>query len=314
MNHPIQQRVRGCLPTFLPTLWMRLLKRWGLLSWALPALAFLLAFALYPMAYAFYISLFRYRLTDPSGSKVFVGLQNYLQALQDPQVLGSLMNTLLFVGVASAVEVILGLGIAWLLDQRLPGMGWVRALLLTPMALAPVVVALVWRALYNPDFGLVSQLLGGLGIPLGRGLVGEAHTALWALIWVDIWQWTPLLAITLFAGLQSQPPELVQAAQLDGANGWQRFRYISLPLLRPVLVVALLLRAMELFKIFDSVFVITGGGPGRATEVISYHIFKVGLTFFDVGYGAALSVLLLGVLVLFLALYGWVVGWGDRAP
>nr|WP_279611427.1 sugar ABC transporter permease [Thermostichus vulcanus] len=200
------------------------------------------------------------------------------------------------------------------MDQRLPGMAWVRALLLTPMALAPVVAALVWRALYNPDFGLVSQLLRGLGIPLGRGLVGEAHTALWALIWVDIWQWTPLLAITLFAGLQSQPPELLQAAQLDGANGWQGFRYISLPLLRPVLTVALLLRAMELFKIFDSVFVITGGGPGRATEVLNYHIFKVGLTFFDVGYGAALSVLLMGIVSVFLALYGWVVGWGDRAP
>ncbi|MEN9224041.1 MAG: sugar ABC transporter permease [Thermostichus sp. HHBFW_bins_43] len=309
MNHPIrgQQRLRERL-TVPP------LKRWGLLFWTLPALAFLLAFAFYPIAYAFYLSLFRYRLTDPNGTQVFVGLQNYVQALQDPQVQGSLMNTLLFVGVASGIELILGLGIAWLLDQRLPGMGWVRALLLTPMALAPVVVALVWRALYNPDFGLVSQLLGGLGIPLGRGLIGEAHTALWALIWVDIWQWTPLLAITFFAGLQSQPPELLQAAQLDGANGWQGFRYISLPLLRPVLVIALLLRAMELFKIFDSVLVITGGGPGRATEVISYHIFKVGLTFFDVGYGAALSVLLMGILVLFLALYGWVVGWGDRAP
>lgn len=292
----------------------KLLKRWGLLSWTLPALAFLLAFALYPIGYTLVISLFRYRLTDPTGSKTFVGLHNYLQALQDPQVLGSLGNTLIFVGVASGLELLLGLGIAVLLDQRLPGMGWVRALILTPMALAPVVAAFVWRALYNPDFGLVSQLLTGLGIPLGRGLVGEAHTALWALIWVDVWQWTPLLAITLFAGLQSQPPELLQAAQLDGANAWQGFRYISLPLLRPVLAVALLLRAMELFKIFDSVFVITGGGPGRATEVISYHIFKVGLTFFDVGYGAALSVLLMGILLVFLALYGWVVGWGDRAP
>ncbi|MFQ3583609.1 MAG: sugar ABC transporter permease [Cyanobacteriota bacterium] len=292
----------------------KLLKRWGLLTWTLPALAFLLAFALYPLGYTLVISLFRYRLTDPTGSRAFVGLQNYLQALQDPQVLGSLGNTLLFVGVASGLELILGLGIAVLLDQRLPGIGWVRALLLTPMALAPVVAALVWRALYNPDFGLVSQLLRGWGIPLGRGLVGEAHTALWALIWVDIWQWTPLLAITLFAGLQSQPPELLQAAQLDGANGWQGFRYISLPLLRPVLTVALLLRAMELFKIFDSVFVITGGGPGRATEVLNYHIFKVGLIFFDVGYGAALSVLLMGIVSVFLALYGWVVGWGDRAP
>ncbi|MEN9201586.1 MAG: sugar ABC transporter permease [Thermostichus sp. DG_1_6_bins_120] len=282
--------------------------------WILPALAFLLAFALYPLGYALVISLFRYRLTDPGGSKVFVGWQNYLQALQDPQVLGSLGNTLLFVGVASGLELILGLGIAVLLDQPLPGMGWVRALLLMPMALAPVVAALVWRGLYNPDFGLVSQLLTGLGIPLGRGLVGEARTALWALIWVDVWQWTPLLAITLFAGLQSQPPELLQAAQLDGANSWQGFRYISLPLLRPVLVVALLLRVMELFKIFDSVFVITGGGPGQATEVMSYHIFKVGLTFFDVGYGAALSVLLMGILLVFLALYGQVVGWGERAP
>ncbi len=280
----------------------------GLLPWAAPALLFMLCFALYPLAYSLYISFFDYNLTDPTRSWEFVGIANYAKALADHIFRVAALNSVLFVILAVSIQTVLGLGIAVLLNRDRPGTSVIRTLLLAPLTLTPIVVALIWRALYNADYGVVSYYLKQLGINVGRGPVGEPSTALVALVVVDVWQWTPLVALMLLAGLRSQSAELFEAAQIDGASGWQQFRYVALPLLRPILIVALLIRTMDVFKLFDSVFAVTGGGPGYATEVMNHYIFKTGLTFFDMGYAAAMSNLLLVLIGLFTAAYFRAIG------
>ena len=282
--------------------------RIGPLWWVAPALLFMLTFAIYPVGYSIYISLFDYHLVDPTRDQQFIGIQNYLQAFRDSVFLISIRNTLVFVALAIGVQMLLGLAIAVLLNRQVPGIGVIRSLLLIPLTLTPLVVALVWGALYNADFGPVSYYLKQVGVDVGRGPVGEPRTALAALVVIDVWQWTPLVALMLLAGLQSQNQELYEAARLDGANGWQQFRFVSLPLLKPIIIVALLIRTMDVFKLFDSVYAITGGGPGHATEVMNFYIFKTGLTFFDMGYAAAMSTLLLVLISFFTAIYIRIIG------
>jgi len=281
----------------------RLGGRTGLAFWVAPALLLVGVFAIYPVAYSIYISFFKYKLTDPTKSQTFVGFGNYLSALADPSFVVAVRNSLAFVVGAVGVELLFGLALAVLLNRELPGMALVRSILIAPLTLTPLVVALVWGALYNADFGPVSYYLKQLGFQLGRGPVGEPSLALASLVVIDVWQWTPLMALLLFTGLRSQPPELHDAAQIDGASHWQRFLHVSLPLLKPTILVALVIRTMDALKLFDSVFAITGGGPGRATEVVNYYIFKVGLTYFDIGYAAAMSNLLLIIIVVLSALY-----------
>lgn len=288
--------------------WWTRVGRVGSLIWVAPALLFMLAFAIYPVGYSLYISLFDYHLIDPTREQVFVGLANYVRAFGDQVFLVAIRNTLLFVVMAIGTQMLLGLGIAVLLNRDLRGIGVIRSLLLVPLTLTPLVVALVWGALYNADFGAVSYYLKLLGLDIGRGPVGEPRTALASLVVIDIWQWTPLVALMLLAGLQAQNQELFEAARLDGASGVQQFLHIALPLLRPILIVALLIRTMDVFKLFDSVYAITGGGPGSATEVMNFYIFKTGLTFFDMGYAASMSTLLLVLISFFTAIYIRVIG------
>lgn len=278
-------------------------KRSHLVYWVAPALLLVALFAIYPFAYSVFISFFKYKLTDPSKSQTFVGIGNYLTALADPAFLVAVRNSLVFVVGAVGFELLLGLALAVLLNRELPGMALVRSVMIAPLTLTPLVVALMWGALYNADFGPVSYYLKRLGFDLGAGPVGEPSLALASLVVIDIWQWTPLMALLLFTGLRSQPLELHDAAQIDGATPWQRFLFVSLPLLKPTILVALVIRTMDALKLFDSVFAITGGGPGRATEVVNFYIFKVGLTYFDIGYAAAMSNLLLIIIVILSAVY-----------
>jgi len=281
----------------------RLGRRSSLAFWVSPALILIGVFAIYPVAYSVFISFFKYKLTDPTKSQTFVGFGNYLAAFADPSFIVAVRNSLVFVVGAVGFELLLGLALAVLLNRELPGMGIVRSLLIAPLTLTPLVVALVWGALYNADFGPVSYYLKQLGFQLGAGPIGEPSLALASLVVIDVWQWTPLMALLLFTGLRSQPLELHDAAQIDGASPWQRFLFVSLPLLKPTILVALVIRTMDALKLFDSVFAITGGGPGRSTEVVNYYIFKVGLKYFDIGYAAAMSNLLLIIIVIMSALY-----------
>jgi len=268
-----------------------------------PLLVFVVAIAIYPLFFSFYISFFKYRLTDPTQTRTFLGLANYFTALEDPQVVKSVTNTLIFVFGTVTIEMIVGLGLALLLSAETHMIRTIRSFLLIPMAIPPLVVGLVWKSLYNADFGVIPYYLKSIGVDVGRGPLGESSTAMLSVILIDLWQWSPLLMIIFLAGLKSLPHEPFEAARVDGATRWQSFWHITLPMLKPTILIGLLLRTMQSFKVFDIIYATTAGGPGSATTVLNYHIYTVGMTFFDMGYAAALANILLIIIAILSVLY-----------
>jgi multiple sugar transport system permease protein len=192
-----------------------------------PLLLYVVIIAIYPLFFSLKISLFSYRLTDPNQTQTFIGLENYIRAFKDPTVLISLKNTLIYVAGTVTVELLLGLGLALLFSPETKLAQFVRSFLLIPMALPPLVVGLIWKSLYNADFGVIPFYLKQLGINLGRGPLGELSTAMPAVMLIDVWQWTPLLMVIFLAGLQSLPEEPYEAAYVDGASRWQSFIYLT---------------------------------------------------------------------------------------
>jgi multiple sugar transport system permease protein len=273
------------------------------LAMLLPLLLFVAAIAIGPLLFSFRISLFNYTLTDPSQTQTFVGLTNYIRAFKDPVVLTALRVTLVFVIGTVSLELMLGLGLALLFAAETRVTRTMRAFLLIPMALPPLVVGLVWKALYNADFGVIPYYLKQLGIAVGHGPLAELRWAMPAVILIDIWEWSALLMIIFLAGIKSLPLEPYEAAYVDGATRWQSFIRITLPLLKPTILVAVLLRTMQSFKVFDIIYATTGGGPGSATTVLNFHIYTVGLVFFNMGYAAALANILLVVIAVLSVFY-----------
>lgn len=268
-----------------------------------PLLIFVIIVAIYPLAFSIFISFFKYRLTDPDQTKTLIGIANYQQAFKDPIVVGSLKTTMKFVVGTVVIELALGLGLALLFSAETRFMRFTRSFLLLPMALPPLVIALVFKALYNTEFGVIPYYLKQMNIDVGRGLLAELSTALPAVMLVDIWQWTPLIMFIFLAGIKSLPTEPYEAAIVDGASRWQSFIHITLPLLKPTLLVALLLRTMQSFKVFDIIYATTAGGPGTSTTVLNFQIYKVGLTFFNMGYAAALANILLFIVAILSVFY-----------
>jgi multiple sugar transport system permease protein len=269
---------------------------------AAPAILVILALSIFPLLYSLGISFLQWDLQTPE--RPFVGLANYAQAIADPRVWAALGNTLLIVVVAVALELLLGLGLALLLVDELPGKGVIVPLLMLPVMMVPIVVAFTWRMLWDTQYGAINQLLGMLtGEPVRVVWLGHKGSALFAITVTEIWQWTPFMFLVLLAGLAAINPELYEAAAMDGSGYWQSLRYITLPSLTRVILVALLFRALDVFKVFDLVFIFTQGGPGTATETISWYIYQLGFKFFRMGYAAAISYLVLILLSLAAALY-----------
>ncbi len=266
------------------------------LPWALiaPMVLFALALTVLPLCYSLLTSFQEYRLGQPPA---FVGLQNYQHLLHDLNFRGSLGTTLIFTIAATGAEFVLGLALALLLKEEFRFQGIIRSSLIVPMVIAPVVVGIIWRLLYNADVGLFSFAVQAL---TGKSLsvLSSTTLALPALILVDIWEWTPFMFLLLLAGIQSLPQEPFEAARVDGAGAWNIFLHLTLPMLQPVIVVALLIRALDAFTVFDQVFVLTQGGPGTATEVATLMIYKSAFRFSQFGYGASMAIALL-VLVMF---------------
>ncbi|WP_020612424.1 carbohydrate ABC transporter permease [Sediminispirochaeta bajacaliforniensis] len=265
-------------------------KNRSLMWFLVPITVYLLFFFLYPVIYDIYISFFDYRL----GSQAqFVGFGNYRAMLNDSQYMGSLITTMVFVVAAVVAELVLGMIIALLLNNEHPLMQGIRTIILIPTVFTPLVAGLVWKALYHPDLGMYTYYLRKIGLDIGRGLTVERSSALFSVILVDVWEWTPLMVIVILAGLKSLPKDPYEAAMLDGASRLQIFFRITLPLLRPTLVVALLIRTLDALKIFDIIWAITGGGPGTTTTVANLRIYEVGMQHLKIGYAAALSNVLL---------------------
>jgi multiple sugar transport system permease protein len=263
-----------------------------------PALVILLALTIVPAIYLLYSSFFDYTLLNEDARK-FVGFDNYGHVFSDPNIRGDFGRTFLFVGIAVTLEMAFGVLLAVPLAARSRGNTVATTLLLLPFAITPAVSALVFRQLLDPNFGWIDHYLGAIGI-MGEPVewLSNPTTAWIALIGLDVWQWTPFVALILIAGLQGVPEEPQQAAALDGAKRWQVFVHITLPLLLPFVAVALLLRLVEAFKTFASVQVLTGGGPGRSTELVNLTVYRVALQDFSVGAAAALGIVFLIVLAL----------------
>ena len=269
----------------------------------LPMLVFVAVIAIYPLISSIITSFFDYRLTDPNQVKTFIGLENYIQAFKDPVILGSFKTTFIFVFGTVVVEIILGLLLAELLAAENVVTNFVRSFLLLPMALPPLVIGLVWKALYSVDWGVIPYYIKLLGIDPGRGPLVEPGWAMVSVMFVDIWEWTPLLMFIFLAGIKSLPVEPYEAAYVDGGSRLQSFFYLTIPLLKPTFLVALLLRTMQSFKVFDIIYAMTAGGPGTQTTVLNYQIYKVGMTFFDMGYAAALANILLVIIGVLAVIY-----------
>lgn len=268
--------------------------------WLLAPAAFLFfMLTVFPLIYNGYISFHHFALIRRVFS--FVGTQNYVRLSQDELFLSSILNTLWFVGLATATEVVLGTVLALLFNARLRGRRVMLPLVVLPMMLPTMVVCAVWAILYDFEFGFLNNLLRSLG--LGPVLwLSNPRIAMASIVLVDIWQWTPFVLLLILAGLQSIPDFLYEAAQIDGATGFQRFRYITLPLLSFQIRLAILLRIIDTFRIFDKVYAMTGGGPGYSTETISLYIFREGFRYFNLGYAAAASVVMV-LLVLMIGIF-----------
>lgn len=249
----------------------------------LPALAVLTAVTVYPLIHVFYLSLLnRFLITNVSE---FVGLGNYIALASDPRFLNSLYNTVYFTATSVSVELALGLSIALLINRTFRGRGLIRAVILVPWAVPTVVSARMWEWLYNPDFGLFNYLIG-----IKVNWLGSTFWAMNAVVAMDVWKTTPFVVLLLTAGLQMIPPDLYKAAEIDGAGRWCVFTRITLPLLMPVILVVLLFRTMDAFRVFDAIYVLTGGGPANSTETLSIYAYKTLFQTLSFGYGSCISV------------------------
>lgn len=258
-----------------------------------PAVAVLLLMTVAPAIYLLWSSLFRFNLLAPEAG-AFVGLENYANLLGSPDFIRHFGITLLFVVASVALELAIGLVVAVLLARKGPDLRIASGLLILPMAITPVVAALVWRALLNPNYGWVDYYLQSFGLIEEPIAWLSAPFSSWiALLALDVWQWMPFIALILLAGLQGLPTEPLEAAAVDGAGRLGMFRFITLPMMRPFIVIAVLLRTVDAFKTFGTVQVLTNGGPGDATEIINLSIYRVALQNFQVGTAAAMGIIFL---------------------
>jgi multiple sugar transport system permease protein len=264
------------------------------LIWVAPALFVLAALSIYPLLYLIKVS-----LTDSHG----VTLAHYSRLFQDRLFSVAAGQTLLYAAAALALEFFLGLALALLVDSLARGRAFIRVGLLAPMLLPPVVAAVIWRLIYNPEFGVINGMLRQMGFNTANlTWTSGRTTAMLSVILVDVWEWTPFLFLLLTAGLQAIPAEPLEAARVDGAGYWQTLRDVVLPLLKPVILLALLLRSMDLLRIFDQIFLLTQGGPGSATETVSLYIYRTAFRFSNFGYAAAMS--FVGLVITMLAARG----------
>src|SRR5579863_9465259 len=264
---------------------------------SLPALIVMVGVMGFPLLYLCFMSLHRWSMVGFEPPR-FIGFNNFLALADDERFTDSLWRTLLFTALGVASNIPAGLGIALLLDQRFFGRNLLRALLILPMVATPAAMGLVWVVMLDPTLGIIRFLFRGIGIATPPLWLSDPVWVLPTLVVVDAWMWTPMVALISLAGLAALPPEPFEAARVDGASAWQRFRFITLPLLMPTLLVAVMLRVMDLLKVIDIIYVMTGGGPGHASETINVYNYLVALSYDRIGYGAAVALVLFAIVLL----------------
>jgi len=270
-----------------------------------PAAIVLAVALMYPIGYMIYASFLDWNPSQRIGDAEFVGLRNYTKLLSDAAFIESFTVTLKFAAIVVSLEMFIGVGLALLLDRSIRGMSMLRTLFILPMMIAPIVVGLMWRYMYHPTVGIFNRTLKSMGFEPVPWL-SDGDWAFASVIIADVWQWTPFIFILSLAALQSLPRSALEAARIAGANGWQQLVYIKLPLMMPVLIVTCLLRLIDAFKVLEVVLVLTNGGPGLSTEILSLRISRTASEFRELGEAAAMSnylLILLMILTLGMFLY-----------
>ena len=256
----------------------------------MPALIFLGITALFPLLYSVYLSFFRLKINLPNQKMLFVGFENYLKLFSDRLLKISTANTLWFAVVSVLCETVLGIVVAMVICSNKFWTKIVTSIFIIPMIMAPVAIGTLWRMMLDASTGIINYFINILGIE-SISFLSNPKTAMGSVIFVNIWQLTPWVTIITAAALKNLSEETLQAAIVDGASAFQIFRKIVLPLIKPVLVIILMIRFIDAFKVFDTVYVMTGGGPGTATEMLPNYIYKQGLRYFDAGYAASLAIM-----------------------
>jgi multiple sugar transport system permease protein len=259
-----------------------------------PTMVLLLAIAIFPLIWSLYLSFTQYnvnRRADP----VWIGFANYQRLLNDPEIWARFSDTARFVIPAVVIELLLGFGLAFLLNRNFKGRGFIVTTMLIPMMLSPLIVALFWKYMLQTDRGVVNFFVRDVAHLGAPDWLNDPGTAMWSLVLVDVWQWTPFIMLISLAGLSAVPKYLYEAAEVDRASGWFRFRHITLPLVTPLLLIAVLFRTMDSYKMFDQAYALTGGGA--ETNVLSITLFKMAFEDFNTGKGSALGYIMLIVII-----------------
>ena len=274
-----------------------------------PSVLLLGVLVAFPLVFSLRNSFYFWNLQMSPQPLGFIGLGNYRAAIQQSDFFEALHHTLEIALIGTAIEVAAGLAIAHLLAVRLVGINFCRALLIMPTTIAPIVTGFLFRYMYDAQGGLIPWLIRTAHLPIPpQGLLGSEHTALWAVLFADIWQWTPFCAIILYAGLLSVPDEIVEAARIDGAGGWTILWRMTLPLIRKPMAFVAALRLMQIFNLFDLVLVLTRGGPGSASRTLSYNLYQQGLVDFNIGLSSAstwMIVILVNILIALFAIFAF---------
>jgi multiple sugar transport system permease protein len=264
----------------------------------IPALVVVLAVIVFPWVFTIWMSFNEWKVGSPT---TFVGFANYLRLPTDPRFVEAVGHTLVYTALSVLLPVVFGTFAAVVFHAKFPFRGVLRAIFIMPMMATPVAIALVWTMMFHPQLGVLNYLLSLVGLPPQLWVFHPA-TVIPSLVLVETWQWTPLVMLIVLGGIAAIPTEPYESAQIDGANMWQMFRYITLPLIAPFLFIAAMIRMIDAVKSFDIIFAITQGGPGSASETINLYLYSVAFIYYDLGYGSAIAVILFLLIVALTAL------------
>jgi multiple sugar transport system permease protein len=266
-----------------------------------PAAVVVLAVIIFPWIFTIYVSAHDWHL---GGARRWVGFDNYIKLFSDSRFGWAMLRTLFYTVLAVVFPMILGLAAALAFNRKFPMRGLARTIFILPMMATPVAVALVWTMTFHPQLGVLNWLLAQVGLPPSMWIYSTS-TVIPTLVMIEVWHWTPLVMLLILGGLASLPIDPYEAAKIDGANGWQAFRHITLPLLMPFIVVALIIRCIDALKAFDTIYVITQGGPGSASETINIFLYLQAFAFYNVGYASAVVVVFFVIILALAALLLW---------
>lgn len=259
----------------------------------IPAVVVIAAVIVFPWVFTLWMSVNRWTLGQ---SQSFAGISNYARLATDLRFWEALWHTVLYTGLSVIAPVFLGLLAALIFDAQFPLRGFLRGIFVMPMMATPVAVALVWTMMFHPQLGVLNYLLSFVGIGPQEWIYNQI-SVIPSLVLVETWQWTPLVMLIVLGGLASVPREPYESAEIDGANAWQKFRYLTLPMIAPFLMIAIIIRSIDAVKSFDIIYAMTQGGPGTASETINIYLYNTAFSYYDIGYGSAMAVIFFMLIV-----------------